>query len=168
VVAAYRRASLVVGVAGHAASALTVSDIRRSAIVPYSDREMYTLVADIPSYPKFLPWCGGARVLTLQENVVEAAITIAYHGVHKTFTTRNLLQPDKTMEMRLVEGPFRHLHGQWRFTALDVAACKIEFDLEFEVANRLMSKIITPVFSKIANQMVDAFHKRAVETYGVR
>jgi coenzyme Q-binding protein COQ10 len=145
-----------------------VSAIRRSAIVPYSDHEMYILVADIASYPKFLPWCGDARVLERQEDFVEAAITIAYRGVNKTFTTRNLLQKDKMMEICLVEGPFRSLHGYWRFSALEAQASKIELDLEFEVANRLLSVVMTPVFSTIASQLVDAFHARAVELYGRR
>lgn len=145
-----------------------MGSIRRSAVVPYSDREMYALVADIPSYPTFLPWCGGARVLRQEQDLVEAAITIAYHGVHKTFTTRNLMQPGRMMEIRLLEGPFRHLHGYWRFTALDERASKIELDLEFEVANRLVAAVLNPVFSTIANQMVDAFHKRAIALYGRR
>ena len=129
---------------------------------------MYSLVADIASYPKFLPWCGGAHLLRREEDVVEAAITIAYRGVHKTFSTRNLLQKDKMMEMRLIEGPFRRLHGYWRFTSLDERACKVELDLEFEVANRLVAVVLNPVFSTIANQLVDAFHKRAVQLYGAR
>src|SRR5436190_9352644 len=127
---------------------------------------MYGLVADIASYPKFLPWCGGARILRAQDDLVEAEITIAYGGVHKTFTTRNLLQPDKMMEIRLIEGPFRLLHGYWRFTALEAQASKIELDLEFEVANRLVAVVLTPVFSTIASQLVDAFHKRAADLYG--
>lgn len=147
---------------------MSVSAIHRAAVVPYSDREMYDLVADIASYPQFLPWCGGARILKRQEDVVEAAITIAYHGVHKTFTTRNLLQKNKMMEMQLVEGPFRRLHGYWRFTALEARACKIELDLEFEVASRLVAAVLSPVFTGIVNQLVGAFHKRAVELYGRR
>jgi coenzyme Q-binding protein COQ10 len=145
-----------------------VSTIHRSALVPYSGHEMFSLVSDIPSYPQFLPWCGGAQILKQSEDIVEAAITIAYHGVHKTFTTRNLLQQDKMMEIRLVEGPFRYLHGYWRFTSLDAHASKIELDLEFEVANRLVSVVLTPVFSGIANQLVDAFHARAMALYGKR
>lgn len=129
---------------------------------------MYELVADIASYPKFLPWCSGTRILQRQEDAIEAAITISYHGVHKTFTTRNLLQKNKMMEIQLVEGPFRRLNGYWRFTALEPRACKIELDLEFEVANRLVAAVLNPVFSGIANQLVDAFHKRAVALYGRR
>lgn len=129
---------------------------------------MYELVADILSYPKFLPWCGDTRVLKQSEDIVEAAITIAYHGVHKTFVTRNLLQKDKMMEIRLLEGPFRYLQGFWRFAALDATSSKIALDLEFEVANRLLSAVLTPVFSTIAGQMVEAFHARAKTLYGQR
>jgi coenzyme Q-binding protein COQ10 len=140
--------------------------IHRSAIVPYSAHQMFNLVADIPSYPKFLPWCGGARIISAQGDEVIAAIDIAYSGVHKTFSTRNLLQHGKMMEIRLLEGPFSYLQGFWQFKALDEHSSKISLDLEFEVANKIVSLALTPVFSNIANQLVDRFHRRAVELYG--
>jgi ribosome-associated toxin RatA of RatAB toxin-antitoxin module len=129
---------------------------------------MFDLVADIPAYPKFLPWCGGARVMSREHDAVIAAIDIAYHGVHKTFTTRNLLQPGKMMEIRLLDGPFSYLQGFWSFAALGERASKITLDLEFEVANRLVATVLTPVFSSVANQLVDSFHRRARTLYGER
>ncbi len=130
---------------------------------------MFTLVADIPSYPKFLPWCGGARGLSsAADDAVIAAIDISYHGVQKSFTTRNLLQPDKMMEIRLLDGPFSYLQGFWSFATLGDRASKVTLDLEFEVANRLVGTVLTPVFSSLANQLVDSFHQRARALYGVR
>ena len=93
--------------------------IRRSALVSYSAHEMFALVADIPSYPQFLPWCGGARIVSANEDEMIAAIDIAYSGVHKTFTTRNLHQKDKMIDIRLLDGPFSYLQGFWRFDALE-------------------------------------------------
>jgi coenzyme Q-binding protein COQ10 len=145
-----------------------VTAIHRSALVPYSAQQMYDLVADIPSYPQFLPWCGGARVLSREVDAVVASIDIAYSGVHKTFTTRNLLQNGKMMEIRLLDGPFSFLQGFWNFTSLEAAASKIALDLEFEVANKLVSIVLTPMFSSVANQLVDSFHERARALYGVR
>lgn len=145
-----------------------MNSIRRSALVPYSPHQMYALVADIASYPQFLPWCGGARIISRSEDEIVAAITIAYHGLRKTFTTRNLLHKGKMMEIRLVEGPFRHLHGYWLFEPLDADASKISVDLEFEVANRLVSAALTPVFSGIASELVDAFYQRARALHGAR
>ncbi len=143
-----------------------MTEIHRSAIVPYSVHQMFALVADIPSYPQFLPWCGGARVLSAKDDEVIASIDIAYGGIHKTFSTRNLLQRGKIMEMHLIEGPFSSLQGCWQFTPLGEDASKISLDLEFKVANRVMSLALTPVFSNIANQLVDRFHQRAAELYG--
>jgi coenzyme Q-binding protein COQ10 len=143
-----------------------MTTIHRSAIVPYSAHQMFELVADIPSYPKFLPWCGGARINSTQGDEVIAAIDIAYSGVHRTFSTRNLLQRDKMMEIQLLEGPFSYLQGFWQFKALDEQSCKISLDLEFDVANRIVGLALTPVFSNIANQLVDRFHRRAMELYG--
>ncbi len=143
-----------------------MTTIHRSALVPYSAHQMFELVADIPSYPKFLPWCGGARINSTQDDEVIAAIDIAYSGVHRTFSTRNLLQRDKMMEIQLLEGPFSYLQGFWQFKALDEQSCKISLDLEFNVANRIVGLALTPVFSNIANQLVDRFHRRAMELYG--
>ena len=142
--------------------------IRRSAIVPYTAHEMFTLVADIEAYPDYLPWCGGARILSSAEDVVEATITIAYKGVHKEFVTRNHLQQDKTMEIRLVRGLFQSLHGHWCFDDLDEKASKISVVLDFEFSNKLVDMVVGPVFEYIANSLVDNFHKRAVQLYGKR
>lgn len=145
-----------------------MTSINRAAIVPYGANEMYRLVADIPSYPQFLPWCGGARILERDEDSVIAAIDIVYGKVNKRFTTRNLLQPDKMMEMHLLDGPFKYLHGYWRFTSLGSEGCRVALDLDFEVANKVFGLVLTPAFTKIANEMVDRFSRRAVELYGPR
>lgn len=144
-----------------------MTKINRSALVLYSAHQMFELVADIPSYPQFLPWCAGARIVSSQDDEMIAAIDIAYGGVHKTFSTRNRLQRDKMMDIRLLEGPFSYLQGFWQFQARGEQASKISLDLEFEVANRLVSLVLTPVFSSIANQFVDSFHRRAIALYGV-
>lgn len=140
--------------------------IHRSAIVPYSAAQMFELVADIPAYPRFLPWCGGARIVSANADEVIASIDIVYGGMQKTFSTRNLLQRNKMMEIRLLEGPFSYLQGFWQFLSLGETDSKISLDLEFSVANRAVGLVLTPVFSNIANQLVDRFHRRAAELYG--
>ena len=143
--------------------------ISRNALVPYSVEEMYQLVDDIESYADFLPWCRSTQVLSRNENEVQASIEIARGALNKSFTTLNRLQKNKMIEMRLVEGPFRHLEGFWRFDALkDGSASRISLDLDFEFESKLIALAVGPVFNQIANTMVDAFCKRAVEVYGER
>jgi ribosome-associated toxin RatA of RatAB toxin-antitoxin module len=127
---------------------------------------MYRLVDDVEAYPQFLPWCAGARVIQRQADEVHASIDIAHGAIRKTFATRNRLQPDKMIEMRLVEGPFKHLHGFWRFDALGEDGCKVSLDLEYEFSSKLLGLAIGPVFSQIANTLVDSFCQRANSLYG--
>lgn len=143
--------------------------ISRNALVPYSVEEMYALVDDIESYAQFLPWCGSTEVLSRDENEVKASIEISRGALNKSFTTLNRLQKNKIIEMRLVEGPFKHLEGFWRFDSLkDNSASKISLDLDFEFESKIIAFAVGPVFNQIANTMVDAFCKRAVEVYGER
>lgn len=142
-----------------------MAQISRSALVPYSPEQMYRLVDNISEYPQFLPWCGQAQEYERNAEMVKASVEIAKGAITKSFTTLNRLQPHHSIEMSLVDGPFKHLHGFWRFTPLDTA-CKVSFDLEFEFSNKIVAFAIGPIFNQVANTLVDSFVKRAHETYG--
>lgn len=144
-----------------------MTTINKSALVRYSAAEMFALVNDIESYPQFLPWCRSARILSREPDEVRATLELARGGIQKSFTTSNRLQANKMIEIRLVEGPFRHLNGFWRFDPLSEQASKVSLDMTFEFAP-LLDFVISPVFHPIADSLVDAFHKRAVEVYGKR
>lgn len=140
--------------------------VHKSVLLPYSAEQMFALVDRIEDYPKFLPWCGGADVRKREGDRVVASLSINYHGIKQTFTTENINRPPTEIVMTLLEGPFKHLHGTWRFKPLRADACKIEFDLQYEFSSRLLEGIIGPVFSMIANSFVDSFSKRAEVLYG--
>ena len=142
--------------------------INRHALVPYTAAQMYALVDDIEAYPQFLPWCKATRILSRDQDEVRATIALSKSGISKEFTTCNRNQPGKMIEISLLEGPFKHLHGFWRFDPLGEDGCKISLDMEFEFASKIMSLTLGPVFSQIASSLVEAFEKRAVEVYGRR
>lgn len=143
-----------------------MASVSRSALVPFSAEQMFALVADVDAYHEFLPWCGDSRVLKREGDVVEGCILISKAGFEKAFTTRNRMQPGKMVEIRLVEGPFRHLDGFWRFHALREDACKVTLDLDFEFSNRVLTMAFGKVFTQIANSLVDSFVQRARQIYG--
>ncbi|MGM0594322.1 MAG: type II toxin-antitoxin system RatA family toxin [Pseudomonadota bacterium] len=143
-----------------------MTTISKNALVPYSAAQMFDLVNDIEAYQDFLPWCRSSEVLSQDADEIRATIEIAHGSLHKAFTTCNRLQKNKMIEMRLVKGPFKHLEGFWRFDKLDEQACKVSLDLDFEFSNKLIGMAMGPIFSQIANSLVDAFSKRAVDVYG--
>jgi ribosome-associated toxin RatA of RatAB toxin-antitoxin module len=135
--------------------------IERAALVQSSADRMYALVEDIESYPRFLPWCSRTEVYQRDEKVTAAAIHIAYHGIQQHFSTENLKEPGRAITMRLLQGPFKHLHGEWRFLPLGEDACKVEFCLSYELASTFLEALAGPVFHHIANTLLDAFVARA-------
>lgn len=139
--------------------------IARSAIVEHSATQMYALVDDIASYPRFLPWCSEAKEEARTPQSVRATLTVGLRGLRQSFTTQNELSPGEAMEMRLVEGPFRRFAAAWRFKPLSDEACAIEFSLEYEMAGPL-ARLLEPLFDHIADTMVDAFTRRAAALYG--
>lgn len=140
--------------------------LKRHALVTHSAAQMFQLVDRIEDYPDFLPWCGGTSIQSRDDDQVTASIIIAKGAIRKTFTTRNLLQTNKMIEVRLVDGPFKKLDGFWRFDAMGDEACKISLDLNYEFANTLLSLAIGPVFQQVAATMVDAFVQQANKIYG--
>ena len=146
-----------------------MSHIQRSALVHYSPAEMYQLVNNVADYASFLPWCRSSVVRSETETEMIATVEIAKGILNKAFTTHNQLQKDKRIELQLVNGPFKKLSGYWQFDALKTEnACKVSLDLEFEFDNAMMSIAAKPIFTQIANSLVDSFCKRAVEVYGER
>ena len=139
--------------------------VQHSALVMHSAGNMFTLVNDVEQYSEFLPWCGGSEELSRTENEVIAAITIAFKGINKTFTTKNQLIANEKTVLTLIDGPFSELSGVWEFTPLAANASKIRLNLEFDFPSKVIGKVIGPVFKIIANSMIESFRNRADEIY---
>jgi ribosome-associated toxin RatA of RatAB toxin-antitoxin module len=140
----------------------------KSVLVEYPAAQMYALVADVPRYPEFLPWCGDAQILNRNGDIVHAAISIDFRGIRQKFSTENRQRESELIEMKLLHGPFRELDGSWRFKALGEQACRIDFRLHYEFSSKILEKLVGPVFHYIANSLVEAFVNRAAQLYGTR
>ena len=143
-----------------------MNEVNRSVLVSHSASRMFALVDDVEKYPEFLPWCGGTELILRDAQITRATIHISYRGIRQSFTTENAKQEPRVMLIKLVEGPFKSLEGSWRFTDLSDAGCKVELSLRYEFAGRLLEKLVGPVFGFIANNLVDAFVKRAQNVHG--
>jgi ribosome-associated toxin RatA of RatAB toxin-antitoxin module len=142
--------------------------VKKSVLVAYSAQQMFALVDDVAAYPQFLPWCGGASVSEVEGDTVHATVHIDYHHIKQSFTTENVRQPPQRIDMKLKDGPFRHLDGSWLFVPLSDSACKIELQLHYEFSSRLLEKAVGPIFHYIANNFVDAFIHRAEKVYATQ
>ncbi|MEO6800921.1 MAG: type II toxin-antitoxin system RatA family toxin [Rhodanobacter sp.] len=140
--------------------------IRRSALVKYSPAQMFDLVNAVEAYPKRFAWCAGAEVVERHEDVLVARLDLRFAGLRQSFTTRNVVDPPRRLQMSLVDGPFRSLEGVWDFIALGDEGCKIAFALDFDYAGRLGGGALKLGFQGLAGRMVDDFCREAERVYG--
>ena len=140
--------------------------VERSAIVPYAAQRMFDLVADVESYPKFLPGCTDARIHERSDDEVLASIAFSQGPLRTEFRTRNRLVSGASISMVLDRGPFRELMGGWQFTPIGTDGCRVELQLQFAFENRVADMLLGPAFEAICNGLVDAFVRRARAIYG--
>ena len=139
--------------------------IEKSVLIWFSAQEMFNLVVDVDSYPAFLPWCDKTEILEQTPDAMTARIGMAFGGLHKSFTTRNTHVAGRQVQLNLVDGPFKHLHGEWNFVPLgEERACRIELKLSYSF-DSMFGALVGPVFDRIAATLVDAFVKRAEMVY---
>ncbi|MBF0264616.1 MAG: type II toxin-antitoxin system RatA family toxin [Gammaproteobacteria bacterium] len=142
-----------------------MTTINKSALVPFSQEEMYQLVFDVDRYKEFLPWCSGSKLLTKTDEYIEGKVWVNHIGFKQSFTTRNHFIKNEKLAITLLDGPFKELEGYWLFEKLDSKATKISLQLDFSFKNKLVSMALGPIFSQIANSMLDSFCKRASSLY---
>lgn len=142
---------------------------------PYSPRQIFDLVADVPRYPEFLPWCRAARILKRQSDTVFLAeLVIAYKNLSERYTSRVELVPADTgdgehaIHVEMTEGPFHHLTNEWRFTVMPEGGTKIDFVLDFSFRSKILEGLLGRFFGAVTGRMAEAFKKRADDLYGGR
>lgn len=138
--------------------------------LPYTADQMYGLVSDIESYPKFLPWNSAARIrsrkLIAGGEILEADLVISFKVFRERFGSRVTLWPDaRKIDTEYLEGPFKFMRSTWAFREVD-AGCEVDFMVDFEFKNAILQGIIGVVFNEAMQRVVRAFERRADELFG--
>lgn len=139
--------------------------------MPYTARQMYDLVADIATYPKFLPWCSAARITRrtplADGEMIEADLVISFKLFREKFGSKVRLKPaDNCIDVEYLDGPFKYLNNHWEFTDLDSGGCEADFFVDFEFRSAILQAVIGVVFNEAMQRIVRAFENRAKDLYG--
>jgi coenzyme Q-binding protein COQ10 len=134
-------------------------------LLPYSQAQLFDLVADIERYPEFLPWCVGARIRERKGDEILGDLLIGYKMVRERFTSRVVLHRPDHIDVSYSEGPFKYLTNHWYFIAQE-DGCLIDFYVDFEFRSRLLQGLVKVLFNEAVKRMVGAFEARAHALYG--
>ncbi|MFD2739327.1 type II toxin-antitoxin system RatA family toxin [Sulfitobacter aestuarii] len=140
--------------------------------LPYTAQQMYDLVADVGSYPDFLPWTAAARIRSNEDRgdhrVMEADLVISFKVFRERFTSRVVLWPgERRIDTEYLDGPFKYMKSEWKFAEAP-GGCEVYFHVDFEFRNALLQRIIGVVFNEAMQRVVRAFEQRAEQLYGAK
>ena len=130
---------------------------------------MFNLVADIESYPEFLPWCVGARIENRrpdgEKEILDAELVLSFKAFRESYRSRVILDPDNlSIDVSNLEGFFRKLDSQWRFVP-DGDRCEVRFFIDFEFKSLLLRKTVGIAFNMAMQRVIYAFEERARSLY---
>jgi ribosome-associated toxin RatA of RatAB toxin-antitoxin module len=150
---------------------LRMREIKHSALVAQPPSRLFALINDIENYPRFIPWCTHAKVLSRSDREIVATIGVRRGPLQSEFTTRNELEPDRRIVMHLVDGPFKLLEGEWLLSPIAVngapssqgegGGCRVQLTMKFAFKNALTAVLFEQTFAETASSLVDAFVARA-------
>ena len=140
-----------------------MTTVRKSVIVAHARETMFELVERCERYPEFLPWCSGAEVFERTPEVTRARLDIAYRGLKTHIATLNRKRYPDSIGLEFLDGPFQRFGGEWRFSALGEAGCRVELALDYTFRSTALEAMLGPVFGHIVETLVDRFVARAAE-----
>ncbi|MBR72484.1 MAG: ubiquinone-binding protein [Rhodospirillaceae bacterium] len=139
---------------------------KESTIMGYNQTQIFNLVADIESYPEFLPWCLGSRVTKHSDTIIEATLIVGFQLVREKFGSRvHLDRPNYTIKTEHTHGPFNYLINSWQFKEHQ-NGCEVDFFLDFEFRSPILKKLMTTIFADAVKKMNVSFKERAESLYG--
>jgi coenzyme Q-binding protein COQ10 len=134
--------------------------------LPYSQKQLFDLVAEVERYPEFLPWCKACRITKQEGNVFFADLVVRFKVFTERFVSKVTLHPDELVDVEYINGPFRYLNNHWRFIPQEDGSCVIDFYVDFEFRSKMLQAVIGLLFNEAVSRMVAAFEARARELYG--
>ena len=134
--------------------------------LPYTPQQLFDLVADVGSYPDFLPWCISCRVNNKQDNIIYADLVIGYKMIREKFGSKVTLNSPSHIHVEYLSGPMKYLSNHWKFIEEEDGSCTIDFFVDFEFKNRILQNLMGVFFGDVVRRMVGAFEGRAKDLYG--
>lgn len=138
------------------------SETRR---LPYTPEQLFELVADVPSYPEFLPWVTAVRLRSDSAEEMVADVVVGFKGLREQFTSKVHKHRPHAIEVDYLEGPLKYLRNEWSFRPDGVSGSFVDFCVDFAFRSRLFEALAGQVFDKALRKMINAFEERAAELY---
>ena len=123
--------------------------------------KLFELVLDIESYPIFLPWCKSAKILKRKNNIIIADLVIEFKNICESYTSKVIFNRSDSIDVEMIEGPFKFLLNKWRFSQTDDGKTLLYFEIDFQFNSIILEALIGIFFDRAVEKLACAFLQRA-------
>lgn len=134
-------------------------------LLPYSQKQLYEVVANVETYPEFLPWCLKTRILQREENGFTAETLIGFNIFRERFTSHVKTSPYERIDVTYLQGPFKHLENHWIFIPESADSCWVDFMINFEFRSHILERVVGLMFHEAVSRLIHAFENRLKQQY---
>ena len=136
--------------------------IKKEAIILKDLKTVFNIVNRVDLYKNFVPYCVESKIIFEQNDEMEARIDFNLKGLATSFTTRNKINNNESIDMKLVEGPFKKLDGKWEFKEIDNKTL-VFLTINYEAESKIVEYTVTKSLEKITNYLVNAFVSQSMK-----
>ena len=140
-----------------------MATIERTIEVKASAEKLYEVVSDIERYPSFLTWCDSSEILSKENHLVTASLSISILGFKSEITTLNRLFKPSKIEMSLQKGPFKSFKGTWLFEEIALEKTRVSCTMKYQIANPITDLMVKQNLASFIDQFVGEFVKKLKE-----
>ena len=139
--------------------------IKKEAIILKDIETVFDIVNRVNLYKNFVPYCTESKILSEDDKFMEDKLDFNLKGLSTSFTTRNEIKKNQSINMKLIDGPFKFLDGVWDFKSVDGKTI-IYLHINYEAENKIVEYTVGKSLDKITNYLVKAFIDESMKKNG--
>ena len=135
--------------------------------LPYTQQQLFDLVADVEKYPEFIPWFAAVRIRQRDAKAWDVDQVIRFKGMRARFTTHAVLEPPDRIVIDTTDPPFRNFAQRWSFAPAQDGTL-VDYESTLELRSTVLQHAMQALFDErqVARETVDCFAQRAQRLYG--
>jgi coenzyme Q-binding protein COQ10 len=133
-------------------------------ILPYSQDQLYALVADVERYAEFVPRWMGATVRR-DGPITYAEQTFGFGIFRYRFVSQVTFSPPHSVQVSSSDGPFHHLAIHWNVAPHQGDGCVVTLSTDFHLRSGVLQRMFENLGFQDAGWLLDVFEKRAHTLY---
>ena len=133
--------------------------------LPYTCKQLFDMVADIESYPAFLPGWSRVHILHAENARLDVEQHLEIGPLALRFTSSAQLDDCSRILITSSDAPFGNMTIDWHFTSVADNCCEVSVEIELALHTGPLERPLTRVLAHSNNELLSLFEQRAHSLY---